>query len=297
MSYRSRAGAIISSYVRVIRKHYGGVRTKKQDKALHQLRVYSRRLRNALWIFKDLFDKKQLKSWNRNIKAMVEPSSSARDIDVFISFLRKHKNQLRSRSQRDCLNVVLHRLAERRKKIHPQIVRALSSFEKKKTLRQITVSLRAAAAGPEEARSKKIYKVGRKRVVKRIRHLLNYEPFVVCPEKIHELHQMRIAAKKLRYTLESLRRIYGTGIDRYVDVILKFHRQLGEIHDYDVWVAQINTMKPRNRKMTEQRVVLERLCRHLQSRRQKAYVVFVRAWKTARKNRTLDKLVEYVYTR
>jgi CHAD domain-containing protein len=69
----------------------------------------------------------------------------------------------------------------------------------------------------------------------RLDALLAFEPIVTQPEKVAELHQMRIAAKWLRYTLENFGQLYSSELKPFIQAVKKAQDQLGEIHDCDVW--------------------------------------------------------------
>jgi CHAD domain-containing protein len=74
-------------------------------------------------------------------------------------------------------------------------------------------------------------------IVLRLEEFLAYEPHIAHPERVTELHHMRIAAKHLRYTLEIFEPLYGKGLRKPLKVVKEIQEQLGEIHDSDVWMA------------------------------------------------------------
>ncbi len=212
-------------------------------------------------------------------------------------------------------------LKKGREKLQPRIIRALDDLNKRDTLADITRSLgRALAAdrppafaaslaegglpsgGKKENNPRKIYKVARKKLLRRVRGLMVFEPFVYQPRhrrgqprRIQELHQMRIAAKHLRYTLEGFSPIYGPRLPLFVERVVSFQRQLGDIHDYDVWtqhLARYARVKSRSR---HEEAVLSKVKRHCLDLRQKTYRAFVRNWSRAREGKFFEDLMEYVY--
>jgi CHAD domain-containing protein len=62
----------------------------------------------------------------------------------------------------------------------------------------------------------------------------SYAPIVDVPEAVAQLHALRVAAKRLRYTLELFRDIFGPRGDILIDQIKAVQEDLGEIHDHDV---------------------------------------------------------------
>lgn len=80
----------------------------------------------------------------------------------------------------------------------------------------------------------------------RLGDLFSYEPYLDDPEKVYELHQMRIAAKRLRYTLEIFQPVYAQfsdfriQYDSAIRSVKSLQEQLGEIHDADVLIPQLS---------------------------------------------------------
>ena len=106
---------------------------------------------------------------------------------------------------------------------------------------------------------------------------------------------MRIAAKHLRYTLEGFVSLYGPRLPLFIARVVSFHRQLGDIHDHDVWtqhLAQYARVRSRSR---HEEAVLNKVKRHCLDLRQKTYRVFVRNWSNAREGKFFENLLEYVY--
>jgi hypothetical protein len=78
----------------------------------------------------------------------------------------------------------------------------------------------------------------------RLAEMLAYERYVYDEGRVFELHQMRIAAKRLRYTLELFDDAYtvagmGDAIHAITDDVRTLQDRLGEIHDADVLVPQL----------------------------------------------------------
>jgi hypothetical protein len=69
-----------------------------------------------------------------------------------------------------------------------------------------------------------------------VEQVLIHEPFVEQADRVEELHQMRIAAKHLRYALEIVAPLFEGRLAAPVEVSRSLQRQLGEIHDCDVWI-------------------------------------------------------------
>ena len=62
----------------------------------------------------------------------------------------------------------------------------------------------------------------------------SYAPIVDIPEAVEQLHALRIAAKRLRYTLELFRDVFAERGEALIDQVKAVQEDLGEIHDHDV---------------------------------------------------------------
>ncbi|HZP80726.1 MAG TPA: CHAD domain-containing protein [Chthonomonadaceae bacterium] len=79
----------------------------------------------------------------------------------------------------------------------------------------------------------------------RLDEMLAYESCLADADAVYALHQMRIAAKRLRYTMEMFQDAYNS-FSRYgkpfaaaIEEIRALQELLGEIHDADVLVPQL----------------------------------------------------------
>jgi hypothetical protein len=73
----------------------------------------------------------------------------------------------------------------------------------------------------------------------RITDLLAFDEAVRDPANVRELHDLRIAAKRLRYTLEVLGSVLGPAATLVEDEARALQDLLGEVHDCDVLVPRL----------------------------------------------------------
>ena len=73
----------------------------------------------------------------------------------------------------------------------------------------------------------------------RLDELASFDPAVRDPAAVTELHDMRIAAKRLRYVLEICGHCFGKAGARAEDEAKWLQDVLGEIHDCDVLVPRV----------------------------------------------------------
>ncbi len=71
----------------------------------------------------------------------------------------------------------------------------------------------------------------------RLEDLYSWESYVDDPYNIRELHNMRIAAKRLRYTFEVFEDVLPDQSKPIVEELVKIQDELGILHDTDVMIA------------------------------------------------------------
>lgn len=87
---------------------------------------------------------------------------------------------------------------------------------------------------------------GNARLVARER-LADMDAFVAYaenPESIQELHDLRIAAKRLRYTLEVFAEVLPAQSQEFVDELATLQDELGALHDSEVMLALLHLLLP-----------------------------------------------------
>jgi hypothetical protein len=88
---------------------------------------------------------------------------------------------------------------------------------------------------PEESLERNARKILRVRVGE----FYSYEPIIRDVDAVTDLHNMRIASKRLRYTLELFRAVFGEPGEHNIDRVKALQEELGQIHDGDVRIELI----------------------------------------------------------
>ncbi|HLG79151.1 MAG TPA: CHAD domain-containing protein [Ktedonobacteraceae bacterium] len=73
----------------------------------------------------------------------------------------------------------------------------------------------------------------------RLEELYNWQKCVDDPYSVRELHNLRIAAKRLRYTFEVFEEFFPEASHPIVDELQQLQDELGELHDSDVMIAML----------------------------------------------------------
>jgi hypothetical protein len=73
----------------------------------------------------------------------------------------------------------------------------------------------------------------------RLNEMLSYAPYVSDPSYVTELHDLRIAAKRLRYTLELFRFAFPSEVNGMIDEVKEIQEHIGDMHDADVMIERM----------------------------------------------------------
>jgi hypothetical protein len=79
----------------------------------------------------------------------------------------------------------------------------------------------------------------RRVIATRLDELLSFAPYVDNPDNVTELHDLRIAAKRLRYTLELFRFAFPNALNKLIDEVKEIQEHIGDMHDADVMIQRM----------------------------------------------------------
>lgn len=137
------------------------------------------------------------------------------------------------------LECLLLRLTQRRHLMQPGIANVATACIESHTIGEIAGELHGLKVRSmlrcTGVRPRYIYEQAFMHTMIRIAELFWFESCLSDPSQIDKHHAMRIAAKRLRYTLESYSGIFDDHLKGEIKVIKRIQEILGDIHDCDVW--------------------------------------------------------------
>lgn len=80
----------------------------------------------------------------------------------------------------------------------------------------------------------------RKIIDVRLREMLSFGEYAGDPQHIEEIHNLRIAAKRLRYTLEMFRFAFPKELPDLIAEVKEIQEHIGEMRDADVMIERVN---------------------------------------------------------
>jgi CHAD domain-containing protein len=116
---------------------------------------------------------------------------------------------------------------------------------------------------------------------------------------------MRIAVKRLRYTMELFKPLYEGALDRVIEAIKQVQTLLGDVHDCDVWITQLDKMLQKQSKrfvryyrhagpLVQLQAGLDFLKRDRRRRRDELFSTLVQFWHEQTEAGLWDELAEVI---
>jgi CHAD domain-containing protein len=115
-------------------------------------------------------------------------------------------------------------------------------------------------------------------VAVRLDELCSFMPTAHDPAEVTALHDMRIAAKRLRYVLELFSSAFGPYAAEAAKRTKKLQDVLGEVHDCDETLPRIEALIARQREAGGGVRGLELLAEHERARRDHEFGRFLEQW-------------------
>jgi CHAD domain-containing protein len=233
------AAETLRRYLQVLVDEHDSVRRAEERRALHRMRVASRRLRSLLPWFAVCLPAKQYTVWRKEIRRLTRALGVVRDTDVQMASVEHYLEADSEEHERLGVRRLLLRLQQQRQQLQGQVVAALERLEDRRVLDDMEETLHALAAPAHahgvEMRSPYVYRQVRKVLQSRLKALLAYESYVQQPDCRKELHAMRIATERLRDMMQACAPLYQGALEAPMHAVETLHGMLGDIHDCAVW--------------------------------------------------------------
>jgi CHAD domain-containing protein len=266
-----------------------GVIKNEDLEYVHKMRVSSRRLRAAMPLFESCFPKKEFKKWLKEIKKVTRLLAEARDLDVQIAFIKEYLKKTRS-SEEIGLTLLLKHYNDRRESAQLIVVSGLRRLKASNVLPNMKMF--CATILEELAQIPFDLSSVQERVCclmfSKVDEFLALQGYVHQASENHKHHEMRIRAKRLRYTLEVFSSFYKNELAEEIATIKNFQDILGEMHDSLIWIenipnflskAKVNFVsKNKIQKFEEIEQQLQNFLDYLKSNGQHYYNEFVALW-------------------
>jgi CHAD domain-containing protein len=209
---------------------------------VHDMRVASRRLRSILRDFAPYVGEK--KAPRKQLKEIARSLGAVRDEDVAILSL----GELLQRAEGDVASGIERFIEERRNRqaIARERLQLAINDESINQLQEkfkgwlLNAATNLAKNTKEDSPAGLTFReMSREVISSQHRELDELSRSLFNPFDVEPLHQMRIAAKRLRYSLELFSPCFGGELKEFAKEIAELQTSLGELHDADVWIEDL----------------------------------------------------------
>ena len=290
-SYCTFGAQALLKLLKVFENQIDGVIKSSDIEHVHKTRVTSRRLRAAMPLFKECLPRKKYTKWLCEIKKVTRLLGYARDLDVQIVFVEQYMNKIDIAAEKAAVALLLNAHKNRRKSIQPAIICGLEELKATGVLGNLgkfcektITQLSNLDFDPQKVLEKSHWHISFK-----LDDVLALENWVHLENEVLKHHEMRIQAKKLRYTMESFALLYKNKLAEEIEITKTFQDVLGEMHDCDVWTQYIpkfmqqtdlkNKCNQKKKADTaEAQNALLNFLNYVKEKRKENYAKFVRLW-------------------
>lgn len=228
----------------------------KRTEPIHQMRVWSRRSRAALEMFAPCLGGRRYAAIAQAVHDVTGALGAARDLDVMILTLRERANALPD-EQRAGLFAFVKVLEARRKAAQKPVVRAVKRLDHANAAKFAKMLSDHSSVVPMASPEKRVKTSGgvavnatltenaARLITKRLASLYEYDACLDEPGAVTQHHAMRIAAKKLRYTMDIFQEAVTANLRdaapfiNALEAVKTLQEHLGEMHDADVLAPQL----------------------------------------------------------
>ncbi|MGZ8842268.1 MAG: CHAD domain-containing protein [Pyrinomonadaceae bacterium] len=268
---------------------------------VHHMRVASRRLRSSIRDFEPHRRKGALPI--AKLRAIAKSLGAVRDEDVAIAALEKLALKAHGKAAQG-IELLTEERRQQREEARAALEKAISSsaiksfrdeFERK--LESVATTRRKSSASQSGSAVTTFGSISAPVINARLKELQKAGPDIYSPFQVKELHELRILAKRLRYSIE----LSSTcGPDEMISMakeIAQLQTSLGELHDCDVWIedlgARLKKLQKRNendRETTVRRTGYTWLLKHFAKVRHSHYQDALNRWQQWETDGFLDNV-------
>jgi CHAD domain-containing protein len=238
----SEAGrGIMRDFLKKLLENEPIAREGSDPEGVHDMRVATRRLRAAFQVMEEtVWQPKVCRKFRRDLRGLANALSMVRDSDVYLQHLDEYLAKQEPETVTE-LSVLREAVAKRRDKGREEMHETLDSKKMRRVLDKLEGFLNTPGAGvaesaadDHEAAPSLVRHFAGSAVWRRYEELQAYE--TVLPADILTLHRLRVAAKRLRYTLGFFEEALTPEAKALSRQLSQLQDYLGDLHDHQVAV-------------------------------------------------------------
>jgi CHAD domain-containing protein len=206
--------------------------------AVHDMRVASRRLREAMRLLEPLYPHKEFRAWYRSVRTITRALGPVRDSDVFIDAFSRLGPQLGEHGRGYVAFAVGYRMGQREHELE-LLNDALARLDLKESRRSFKVLVGNLA--DSELGGRTLAEFAHAEVAARAATVFGAQSEALREDNIAAQHALRIDYKRLRYAVEAFAPCYGDAFDEVHSTLTAFQDTLGDLHDLHVFLDMVRS--------------------------------------------------------
>jgi CHAD domain-containing protein len=218
--------------------HEPGTRLGEDIEALHDMRVATRRMRAAFRIFGDYYQPKAVAPYLKGLKRTGRALGPVRDLDVFRAKIEAYLSTL-PESEQGRLDGFLGVLEARHEMTRKQMLTYLDSAKYHRFVERFGEFVETEGMGSRpvtldgvEPRPCRVRHIAPITIYERLAAVRAYDEWVTIPNPpLKRLHALRIACKRLRYTLEFFSEVLAPEAKELIQELVIMQDHLGALQD------------------------------------------------------------------
>ena len=278
----AEAGREVMSY------HFGrllaneaGTIIGSDPEALHDMRVATRRLRAAMRVFQDGFDRVTLGALAEEVSWLAGMLGRVRDLDVFLIWLAEYKAG--SDSERAGVDLATAAVGAARAREREELLAALRSeryAQFKRSFISILQPAQLPVGDPGESQpstdggGQALSNFATRTICRQLR-IVRKRARRANANDLERLHRLRIAAKRLRYACEFFVNLFPNRLQELIDVLVQVQDTLGGMRDAHLQRQLVRDLVTAGSLDRKSQRGLARLRRALRQRERHQYQAFV----------------------
>lgn len=243
-NFRLAAALVLEDRVDQISGLSRGLLDLTDNESADLMWLASRRMRAAIELFRPCFSKSQYRTAREEVKALNRAVGRRRDIDSVIAMVESVSDEM-GRAEQEGIARLADRLGGRQADANralAQVVhgRRMQAFRVRiEDLTEVAVNSSDGTASGDYHPLAELPESASALVKTRLARLRKFVPGALEPHAIAEQHQMRVAAERLRYSLELTAEALGSQAHSARRSARGLQRVLGQIRDCDLALPEV----------------------------------------------------------
>jgi CHAD domain-containing protein len=224
-----------------------GVRTGNDIEDIHKMRVATRRQRAAWRVFGESYRKGRTRAYRSGLRDVARRLGAVRDLDVLLEGIDDYRAGLSVTEQR-ALEPLIASLRRHRDDAHTLLLRDLDAPAYTRFVDDYVDFVRTEGAGAKLVAPTTPYRVREtapSRIWSAYEQVRSYEAILRWAD-VPTLHELRIAGKWLRYSLEFVQEPLGDGAAPLIARVTALQDHLGRMNDASVAASMARTFLVEN---------------------------------------------------